>query len=45
MQFSCYLHTLATLPPGKGSPVPIGYEAGRAPELVRTVKVQKSVSV
>jgi hypothetical protein len=28
------LHTPATLPPGKEPPVPIGYEAGRAPEPV-----------
>jgi hypothetical protein len=30
------LHAIAALPPGKESPVPIGYEAERAPEPVWT---------
>jgi hypothetical protein len=31
----------ALLPPGKGSPVPIVQEAGRAPELVWTQRVEE----
>jgi len=33
MEVSDQFHTLAALPPGKESPVPIGKEAGWAPEL------------
>jgi len=36
MEVSGQLHTAATLPPGKEPPVPIGYEAGWAPELIWT---------
>jgi hypothetical protein len=33
----------ALLPPGKGSPVPIGQEAGWAPEPVWTQRLEESV--
>jgi hypothetical protein len=32
-----------SLPPGKGSPVPIGQEAGRAPELVWTQRLEENI--
>jgi hypothetical protein len=34
MEVSCQFHAPAALPPGKEPPVPIGYEAGWAPEPV-----------
>jgi hypothetical protein len=36
MEVSGQLHTLAALPPGKEPSVPLGYEAGWAPEPVWT---------
>jgi hypothetical protein len=33
--------TAALLPPGKGSPVPIGQEAGWAPEPVWTQRIEE----
>jgi hypothetical protein len=32
----------ALLPPGKGTPVPIGQEAGSAPELVWTQRLEEN---
>jgi hypothetical protein len=37
MEVSGQLHALATMTPGKEPPVPIGYEAGSAPEPVWTL--------
>jgi hypothetical protein len=34
MEVSAQLHALATLPPGKSAPAPIGQEAGWSPEPV-----------
>jgi hypothetical protein len=36
------LHTPAALPPGKQYPVPIGYEAGWAPESILTTRTENS---
>jgi hypothetical protein len=36
MEVNVHFHVPAALPPGKGPPVPIGQEAGRAPEPVWT---------
>jgi len=36
MEASGQFHIPATLPQGKEPPLPIGYKAGRAPELIWT---------
>jgi hypothetical protein len=43
MEVSGLLHVLATLTPGKEPPIPIGYEARWAPELVWTLWRRKKI--
>jgi hypothetical protein len=46
LEVSGQLHVAAVLPPGKGPPVPIGEEAGWAPESVWTLwRREKNLSM